>query len=314
MCRPWAERLRRLLRRLKEPVDVSAEPVHFRRIAIVGLGLIGGSWALALERARIHAERVGCDQRSVLRRALACGAIERGSTSLTHATQDADLIIVATPIGTILKQLRTLSQCASPGALITDVGSTKQSICERARQLFKNGALFLGGHPLAGRERSGFGSAGAELLRGATYLLSPVAASDLGDPRVQAFERLVRRIGARPHIADAAVHDRQVAYLSHLPQLVSTALASLMVDNTGPKALSLEWAASGFRDMTRLAESPYHVWRDICQTNSRNIEKALDELTRKLQMIRRHLKTPRLEAEFQQALKLRRELRKVVSS
>ncbi len=288
-----------------------SESLNFRRIAIVGLGLVGGSWALALKRRRIRAERVGCDRPSVLKRAVARGAIDRGAMSLAVAVRDADLVILATPVGTILRQLAELKAWVSPQALVTDVGSTKRRICERARAALRTGPLFLGGHPLAGRECSGFEHAEASLFDGATYVLSPLEPSDLRDPRVKAFQRLIRGIGARPYIADPAAHDRAVAFLSHLPQLVSTGLASLAVEKSASGGLPLELAASGFRDMTRLAGSPYSLWRDICRTNIQNIEVALDGLISELKAMRRHLTAGRLEREFQQALKLRRQLREL---
>jgi prephenate dehydrogenase len=223
------------------------------------------------------------------------------------------LVILATPVGTILHHLDVLKSCVSPHALITDVGSTKWQICERARAAFENGPLFLGGHPLAGRECSGFANADAKLFDGATYVLSPHAARDLQDPRVKAFERLIRAVGARPFIMDASEHDRAAAFLSHLPQLVATALASAIIEETLSDALPLRLAASGFRDMTRLAESPYSVWRDICQTNREKIEEAVEKLISKLRTLKRRLATPELEKEFEQARRLRRRLEKLGS-
>jgi prephenate dehydrogenase len=277
----------------------------FERIAIVGLGLIGGSWALALKRRRIRAERVGCDRPSVLKRALAAGAIDRGSPNLATAVQNADLVILATPVGAILQELRLLKTCVSPRALVTDVGSTKRQICERARETLGAEPLFLGGHPLAGKESCGFKHADAALFKGAYYVLSPLAPADLRDRRVTAFKSLIRQIGARPYVADAAAHDHAIAFLSHLPQLVSTALASLIGERAGPSGIPLELSASGFRDMTRLAGSPYAIWRDICRSNSDNIGEALELLISKFEAMKRHLGNRKLERDFHRAQNLR---------
>ena len=243
----------------------------FQRIAIVGLGLIGGSWALGLKKLGIRARRVGCDRRAVLRLALSIGAIDEGWTNLAAAVRGADLVILAAPVGTILEQLSQLKPHVSPHALVTDTGSTKEAICARARKLFSGGPLFLGGHPLAGKELSGFREADAALFKGARYALAPLAARDETDPRVRNFKKLVRAVGARPLVTDAATHDRAAAFLSHMPQLLSTGLASVVARDVERGDLPLDFSASGFRDMTRLAESRFELWKDISATNRENI-------------------------------------------
>ena len=168
--------------------------------------------------------------------------------------------------------------------------------------------MFLGGHPLAGKERSGVENAEATLFTNARYVLTPLEEAHLEDPRIKAFVSLVTAMGARPYVMDPARHDRALAFLSHLPQLLSSALASLIAEQSLQAGLPVELAASGFRDVTRLAESPYSVWRDICLTNLENIQQALEALVEKLEFIKRHLSDHELEGEFQQASKLREEL------
>ncbi len=280
--------------------------IPFHRIAIIGLGLVGGSWGLALKKRGFQGLRVGCDRPEILERALRVGAIDRGEENPLLAARDADLIILAAPVGEILRLLPELSGMVSSHALITDVGSTKRSILEAARKDFGQGPLFLGGHPLAGKERSGIENAQADLFENAIYAVVPNSPNDLEDPRAKAFCALVRGLGARVLVMGAAEHDESAAYLSHLPQLLSTALASLA---RGKSELSLELAASGFRDVTRLAESPYVLWRDICATNTENIQQALDALIEKLQTLRNHLLDETLAREFRQALELREKLR-----
>ena len=279
----------------------------FDKVTIVGLGLIGGSWGLALKKYGLAARRVGFGRPSTLARGLAVDAVDEGTDDLGKAVQGADLIILAAPVGAILDCIPRLKDASK--ALVTDVGSTKRLICERARETFGVDPLFLGGHPLAGKERAGVENADATLFANARYVLTPLEEGHLEDPRIKAFVSLLSAIGARPYFMEPARHDRALAFLSHLPQLVSSALASLVSEESREVRLPVELAATGFRDVTRLAESPYSVWRDICLTNVENIQPALEALVAKLEFIKRHLSDRELEREFQQASKLREKLK-----
>lgn len=274
----------------------------FSRIAIVGVGLIGGSWGLALRRAGFGGVRVGCDLPEVLRSALKLGAIDEAEEHLADAASRADLVVLAAPVGAILQTLPEIKSSAPAGALVTDVGSTKRAICERAAGALRGGQLFLGGHPFAGKERSGIQYAQADLFQDATYVLTPQRRDDMNDRRAVSLCRLISDFGARVVVMEAAAHDEAAAWFSHLPQLLSTALASLIEEQ---QDLPMAFAASGFRDATRLAESPYAMWRDICATNLANIQQALDALILKLKSLREKLSDERLEYEFEQAQKLR---------
>ena len=277
----------------------------FRRVAIIGAGLIGGSWGLALKRAGFHGIRVGCDRAEVLAKAITSGAIDEAQETLRRAAAGADLLILAAPVGTILRLLPEVKAVVSPGVLITDTGSTKITIMEEARKLFSGEPMFLGGHPLAGKERSGIENADAALFDGTVYVLTPNEDRAMGDARSGAFRDLISSVGARVVVMDAVAHDEAAAWLSHLPQLVSTALASVASERD---RLPLSLAATGFRDMTRLAESPYPVWRDICATNAGNIREALDALIAKLAFMRDELPAEALEREFERAMRLREKL------
>ena len=287
------------------------EPVEpfFKRISIIGLGLIGGSWALALKNLGYAAHRVGYDRPDVLARAIESGAVHEGAQDVDEAVRDADLVILATPVGRILELLAQLKSSAPSQALITDVGSTKRLILQRAKEWPADGPLFLGGHPLAGKEHSGFEHADAALFENACYAIIPSSAETMDDGRAKAFVKLVESIGARPCITDAARHDLAVAYLSHLPQLLSSGLASMVAEKAAQGSLPLEMAGPGFRDLTRLAESPYSLWRDICLTNIENIQSALEAMIQELDRIKTHLSSRELEREFDQARKLRERLR-----
>jgi prephenate dehydrogenase len=284
---------------------------NFHCVSIIGLGLIGGSWGLALKERGVKARRVGADRPEVLERALAAGVVDEGSADPMAAVRGADLIILATPVGMILDLLPQLKGVASPRALITDVGSTKRLICQRAREIFADEPLFLGGHPLAGKERSGLKHASTALFVGARYVLTTLLPNHLADERVKAFSALVEKLGAKPFVTEASTHDRAMAFLSHLPQLVSTGLASMIAEQGAEDFLPLELAASGFRDVSRLAESPYNLWRDICLTNIENIQSALESLIEKLEAMKLHLSDRELERDFRQALKLREKLREL---
>ncbi len=281
----------------------------FQRVAIVGLGLMGGSWGLALKRCGFAGWRVGCDRPEILPRALAMGAVDEVAEDVDAAVAAADLVILATPVGAILDLLPRLRSAAPKRALITDVGSTKRLICQRAHEILGEEPLFIGGHPLAGKERSGIEQADALLFQNARYVLTPLAPAHTSDIRIKTFMTLVEAVGARPYVAEASSHDRAVAFLSHLPQLVSSGMASLVAEEGAGGGLPLELAAAGFRDVTRLAEGPYSVWRDICLTNIENIQRALEALIEKLESMKVHLSDRELEHEFKQAAKLREKLR-----
>lgn len=285
-----------------------SEP-FFKRISIVGLGLIGGSWALALKKLDYAARRVGYDRPEVLDRAIQSGAVHEGARDIDEAVREADLVILATPVGKILDLLAQLKSSVPSQALVTDVGSTKRLITQRAKELLGDEPLFLGGHPLAGKEHSGFEYADATLFENACYAIVPSSAAITEDERVKAFIGLVESLGARPYVTDAASHDLAVAYLSHMPQLLSSGLASMVAEKVADRRLPLELAGSGFRDLTRLADSPYSLWRDICLTNIENIQSALEAMIQELDKIETHLSSRELENEFDQARKLRESLR-----
>lgn len=282
----------------------------FQRITILGCGLIGGSFALALKQAGFAGEIVGWGREDALERAQQRGAIDRGVVDLAQAVADADLIYLSTPVGAILDLLPQVGQAAKAGALVTDAGSTKVAICARAKEVLPEKVIFLGGHPLTGKETSGIENADADLFVGAKYVViketkeAEEAEEEFGSESVREFLDWLRRVGAEPVVLDAETHDRAVAFTSHLPQLLSTALAAAVADETDRDELPVSLAAGGFRDMVRLASSPYEIWRDICATNSENISRALERLERRLARLRAHLQSPELAQEFEKAQQL----------
>jgi len=236
-------------------------------IAIVGLGLIGGSLARALSASRYRV--LGVDRPTALRRALAARAIARGFASVHAAAAEADVVVLAAPPAANLTILRGLTGAVRAGLVVTDVGSVKGPICREAARLRLSG--FVGGHPMAGAERSGFAASRGDLFRDRPWVLTPDGAPRGAVARVRA---LVRATGARPVVVDAAVHDRTVAFLSHVPQIVAWALAdAARGDALARRHLAL--AGPGFRDMTRLAASPRALWREILGQNRSEVGRAL---------------------------------------
>lgn len=276
----------------------------------MGAGLIGGSWGLALRAAGFSGVRVGVDRPDVLAAALERAAIDEAQQNLEAAVRSADLIVLASPVKEISALLPAVAKHAPASALVTDVGSVKAEICERAASCFVGDAFFLGGHPLAGKETSGIEAADATLFAGATYVLTPRRAADMKDPRAQALCALLGRFSARVHVTTAELHDRAVASTSHLPQLLSTALASLLdelIEARGEPCAEL--AGPGLLSFTRLADSPYAVWHDIFIMNREHIVEALDAYLRKLEDMRLGLSDPGIEREFECAHRLRKQLK-----
>lgn len=275
-------------------------------VSIVGVGLIGGSFGLALRAAGFTGRILGVSSPRTIEAALARGAIDEGRP-LDQAAGQSDLIYLSQPIERILEVIPVVSRLAPSGALVTDAGSTKRRIVEQAHDSFSSGALFLGGHPMAGKEQRGAERAEAHLFQDATYVLTPLEGQLPTAPIVDEFVSWIRKIGARPVVLPAAAHDRIVGWTSHLPQIVATALASSVAENVTDQN-SLQVAGPGLRDMTRLAESPYGVWKDILATNSANITQALDRYIEKLTELRNELPGTRISEEFEAARKLRRKL------
>ncbi len=278
-------------------------------VAIVGVGLIGGSFGLALKKAGFHGTILGVSSEASVRAGIQAGAIDRGAT-LEQAARAADLMYLAQPIGRILDTLHHLDPLVRPEALVTDAGSTKHAIVTDARRLVRR-CQFLGGHPLAGKEKRGAAAAEADLFRGRTYVLTPASPDELRTPAARVFVNWLSRIGAKTVTLGAAEHDRLVSFTSHLPQLASTALAATVAENlTAPEDLQV--AGPGLIDSTRLAMSAYELWRDILATNTESIEQALTAYINELEQLRDNLRTRGVRDEFARAAELAGRLRKTV--
>ena len=276
-------------------------------VAIVGTGLIGASFGLALRQAGFIGPILGVSSERALADAVAVGAIDRGVT-LAEAAGQAELVFLSQSIGRILDTLRHLDPLLRPGALVTDAGSTKNEIVDHARQFIRRGQ-FLGGHPMAGKELRGAAAAEAGLFQGCTWVLTPDEPAELETPAARAFVGWLDRIGARLVALDCDEHDRVVAFTSHLAQLASTALASSVGENLSEER-HLRVAGPGLRGMTRLALSSYDLWRDILATNTEHIDRALSRYVQKMEYIRDNLRTRQLQNEFARGADLAARLRK----
>ena len=287
-------------------------PHLIQRAAILGTGLIGGSFARALRKYTPDMYIAGWDREDVARQLQSSGVVNTTfSGAIEPAIRGADLIYIALPIGVTLDILPEIAQNAAPHALVTDACSTKMRICTAAVELFadeESTPIFLGGHPMAGRELSGFTQSDADLFQKATYALVGPEEEDR-DPRIVAFTKILEKLGARPTWLGAQQHDYAVGLASHLPQLAAVALGSFLYDRLDENGLPITLAGPGLRDTLRLAGSSYATWRDIVLTNREVLSAALDLFARRLDDLRERLGSRELEADFDAANELYKLLR-----
>jgi prephenate dehydrogenase len=282
--------------------------MSIRQITIIGTGLIGGSLALALKKHRFAGRIIGCDRAPVLERARNKGAIDAGHTNPSDAVRGSQIVILATPVSGIIDAIDRLGPALPTKTLLTDVGSTKAEVLQHAKTVFgKNtGVRFLAAHPMAGKEQSGVECSDADLFQDAAWFVTPVPGQKIYDGLSGEYLEWVERIGARIASMDALEHDQLCAWISHVPQMISTALAAALVDEYGEDAPLLETGGRALREMTRISSSPYSMWRDIALTNKRNIQNALAKLEQHLAHIRENLDTRELAMEFERAHHLKK--------
>lgn len=265
------------------------EPV-WDRVTVVGCGLIGASFALAMRRAGACRRLAGWDvSPHALGEALRRGVVDEVDLAFARGgVSPSDLVYLAMPVGGIIEFLRGRGGQVKHGAVLTDAGSTKQEVCRAAREHLPQGRRFVGGHPVAGSHLGGPEHARADLFEGALYALT--TAEDEGDRRAtEALAETLGSLGARVSVMTAREHDRAMALVSHLPQLVSSALAAVVKGQPDAAALT-DLSGPGYRDMTRLAASPWSVWRDILATNPAQIAASLDALVETLAAVRDELR------------------------
>jgi len=272
----------------------------FQKIGIVGLGLIGGSIALAARQLWPTSLVIAVDNKDVLETAMRLHAIDVAADDFV-VLAEADLVVLAAPVKQNIARLEDLDDHVRVPAVVTDTGSTKRDIVAAARSLPPR-FTFIGGHPLAGAAKGGLDHARPDLFTGRPWLLTPEKRSKDRpvDDAIEKLSAFIRALGAEPRTLTAAAHDRLLAFLSHLPQLTASALMQVVGEAAGSDGLAL--AGRGLADTTRLASSPADIWRDIAATNADEIGPALDALIAMLQELRNDLdQGDRLSEVFEEA-------------
>jgi len=255
----------------------------FQKVAIVGVGLIGGSLGAALRSRKLAAEVHGIGYRTTtLEQAKRRGCIDDFTIDLGEGVRNAELVVIATPVSLIEKKARETAENISPNCIVTDVGSTKKIITERLDAVFSGKARFVGSHPMAGSEKRGAVNAAADLFEGALCILTRTPNTD--ENALKAVEEMWREVGAATTVMTPGEHDRRVALASHLPHVVAASLVNIENDS------SLECAATGFADATRIAASDPKLWCGICLDNAEEILAGIDSLSEELDSIRTLIK------------------------
>ena len=280
------------------------------RVAIVGVGLIGGSLGMAWRRKRSVDEIIGVVRDpGTIPQALERGAIDRGTTDLAEGVREADLVVVATPVGVTIEMAALLAPHLKAGAWVTDVGSTKLQVMASMERALPPGVAIVGGHPMAGSERAGIAAADPFLFENAIYVLTPAPGTP--DGVVAGMEELVKATGAQPVLMDPREHDLMVAAVSHLPQLAAVALVRAVSELNREHEGILALAAGGFRDTTRVAGSQPGIWKDICLSNREMILEALARYRQTLDRLEELVRDGR-EEELVQELSRAREVRESI--
>jgi prephenate dehydrogenase len=279
-----------------------------RQITIIGTGLIGGSLGLALRKKKFAGRIVGCDREATLEKARNRGAVDEGMTDPGDAVRGSQVVVLAAPVLAIVDLIERLGPVLPAKTLLTDVGSTKAVIVERAEKVFGGnaGKRFLAGHPMAGKELSGVDFADADLFQNAAWFFTPLPQQNISEGLFGEFVGWIDQIGARVAMMPAEEHDRLCAWISHVPQMISTALAAALVEEFGAEAPLLPAGGRALQEMTRISASPYSMWRDVAISNKKNLEDALWKVEQRLAHIRENLATRQLAEEFERAHQLKK--------
>jgi prephenate dehydrogenase len=258
-----------------------------KRIAIIGTGLIGGSLGRAIKTRLSEVEIVGVDEAEILDEAIRLGAIDVPAANARDAVSAADLVFIATPLSSIPGVLRELAGSLRAGTVVTDVGSVKSPVVHYAKEVLPKNVHFIGGHPMAGSASGGIEQSDPLLFENAVYVLT--SDDETLPQEALSLAELITAIGGRVLVMSAEKHDRVAAAVSHLPQLLAVLLVEAAYDVGGDDALVTTLAAGGFRDMTRIADSPFRTWEGILAANHGNVLDALATFAAGLQKLRNRL-------------------------
>lgn len=254
----------------------------FETIAVVGVGLIGGSLGMAARKKGLAKRVIGIGRSEPkLMRAKLLGAIDEYTLDLEHGAREADLVVICTPVRTVVPTLERMAAHLKKGAVVTDVGSTKREIVREASRLVPHSRSFVGGHPMAGSEQAGVERAKADLFEGATYVITNADDTDL--TALGNMTAFAEALGSRVEVMSPEEHDAAVALISHLPHAMSAALLHITADAQRRSGKAFRLAAGSFRDLTRISDSPPEIWSDICATNSDFIIESVKGLSEMLQ-------------------------------
>lgn len=261
----------------------------YNRITIIGLGLIGGSLGLSLKLSNPSLKIIGIDKKVVIKKAVNLGAVDQGTIHLQEGVQDADIIIIATPVKVILNLLSKIKPFLKDGCLVTDTGSTKTEIMSKAEKIFSDKVDFIGGHPMAGLEKGGIEHARADLFKDKPYLVVPAKKKALSAN--SKLSNLIHYIGAREITIGFKEHDEIVALISHLPHLIAVIMSNMfgLWVTERNKEDYFKIGGNFFQEITRVAISPFNIWGDIFETNSINIIYFLEQLERWLAISRKKM-------------------------
>ncbi len=279
---------------------------HFNQTSIIGVGIMGGSLSLAFKKYNLSKKIIGVSSDKTIKKALDLRIIDEGFTyeDIDKGVSGSSLIILCSPINVIIEHIKILSRIADEGTVITDIGSTKVKINETASRFLPENIYFVGGHPMAGSEQSGVDSADTNIFVNKVYMLIPK--SNTPDEMFGKLKDIIITIGSVPYILDAETHDKIVAAISHLPQMLSVALINTVGSFDRDSDDYFKLTGGGFYDMTRIASSPFKIWKDICETNAGNIKKAISVYIEKLEEIRELIGNKELESKFKESNQFRK--------
>jgi prephenate dehydrogenase len=282
--------------------------VHFNNVTIIGVGLIGGSLAKVLKTKNIAGCVTGAGRsRDTLEQALKIGVIDRMGQGSAQSVEDADLVVLASPVGTFEKIVREIGPHLKPGAILTDVGSVKGALIKKIEDAIPAGTHYVPAHPIAGREKSGVAESTETLFQGRRCILTPTAETD--QKALEAVRDLWIAAGAEVTFMDADLHDKVFAAVSHLPHVAAFAMMSAVAElNTGTEDY-LQFSGAGFRDFTRIAASSPEMWKDICLMNRDNLVQMIDRYLFSLNRFKREISAGD-EKRLEKHLKMSSDVRK----
>jgi prephenate dehydrogenase len=285
-----------------------AAPLFFPEVTIIGVGLIGGSLAKVMKAKNLAGTITGAGRsREALEHALRLGVIDRGGQDVRRSVEQADLVLLASPVRTFAPIVREIGSHLKTGAILTDVGSVKGGMVKVLEDLLPPGVHFVPGHPIAGREQHGVAAATEDLFRGAKCILTPTARTDAR--ALETVKDLWAAAGASVMVMDPDLHDHVFSAVSHMPHVAAFAMMNAVAGLGSGKEQYLQFSGAGFRDFTRIAASSPEMWRDICLLNAKNIVDMIDRYQSSLELMKRAIRdgaAEEIEGLFKQASDVRR--------